>query len=106
MKKTLYAFSLGCLLFSAPAWASDQQIAIKNHIYTPASVTVTAGTKVTWTNNDADPHTVVEENNKFHSGALDTNDTYSETFTEPGTYKYFCTLHPNMTGSITVTAAK
>lgn len=102
MKKFSYVFAFILLLSSAPAWADDQQIGIKDHIFIPSDVTVAAGTKVTWINHDADPHTVVEENNKFHSSALDTNDNYSYTFMTPGTYKYFCTLHPTMLGSVTV----
>ncbi len=102
MKKFLPVF-LSILFLSAPAWAEDQKIDIKDHLYKPDNITVTAGTKVTWTNLDQDPHTVKEkDNNKFHSTALDTNDSYSYTFTAPGTYKYFCTLHPTMVGSVKV----
>jgi plastocyanin len=102
MKKTLHIITFGALLMSAQVWAEDQQIGIKDHLFVPANVTVTAGTKVTWINHDADPHTVAEPSNKFRSSALDTNDNYSYTFTTPGTYKYFCTLHPTMVGSVTV----
>ncbi len=102
MKKLSYVLAFCFLMISTPTLANDQQIGIKDHIFTPSDITITAGTKVTWINHDADPHTVVEENNKFHSAALDTNDNYSYTFTTPGTYKYFCTLHPTMLGSVTV----
>jgi len=102
MKKYLPVIALGFLMISPSAWAEEQKIGIKDHIFVPANLTVPAGSKVTWVNHDADPHTVVEENNKFHSGALDTNDNYSYTFMTPGTYKYFCTLHPTMLGSVTV----
>jgi plastocyanin len=92
-----------CILaFCSSAWAQDPKIAIKDHLFVPASITIAAGTKVTWVNKDADPHTVVDQNNAFHSSALDTNDSYSHTFTAPGTYTYFCTLHPTMIGTIVV----
>jgi len=101
MKKYLYAFTLGLSLISSSAWA-DQTINIKDHLFAPDKVTVAVGTKVTWVNHDADPHTVVSQDRKFRSSALDTNDNFSYIFTEPGTYKYFCTLHPTMLGTVTV----
>jgi plastocyanin len=65
-----------------------------------------AGAKVTWTNQDEVPHTIVDSNSNkvFRSGALDTNDSYSFVFVKPGTYHYFCTLHPTMVGTIIVAA--
>ncbi len=104
MKRTLSAAAI-CLLMSSPALADEQQITIKNHAFTPKDITVAPGTKVTWTNADNDPHNVYEKSAKFHSAALDTKDTFSTTLTAPGKYEYFCTLHPTMTGSITVTAS-
>jgi plastocyanin len=65
---------------------------------------VKAGTTVTWTNGDDIPHTIVSINN-FRSKVLDTDGTYSYAFAAPGTYKYFCSLHPHMTGTIVVEAA-
>ena len=71
--------------------------------FTPGTVTVKAGTTVTWTNRDDIPHGIASSNNAFKkSGALDTDDGYSFTFTTPGTYQYFCYLHPHMVGSIVV----
>jgi plastocyanin len=102
MKKYLYALVLSCSLISTSAWAGDQTIDIKDHLFLPENITVAVGTKVTWINHDQDPHTVVDGNKKFHSSALDTNDSYSYTFTALGTYKYFCTLHSTMLGSVTV----
>jgi plastocyanin len=65
-------------------------------------VTIRPGTQVTWTNHDDIPHNIVSSDQKFRSKALDTNDQFSFTFTEPGTYEYFCGLHPRMTGKIIV----
>lgn len=102
MKKISYVLISGFLAFSLPAWAEDQQIGIKDHHFSPASITIPMGTKVIWTNHDADPHTIVGQNNTFHSNVLDTNDHYDHTFSTAGTYTYFCTLHPTMVGSIIV----
>jgi plastocyanin len=106
MKKHLHALTLGFLMLSAPAGAEDKSIAIQNYTFSPEKLTVVAGTKVTWVNHDQVPHTVVEKDRKFHSSALDTNDSYSFTFNTPGVYQYFCTLHPTMTGTITVAPGK
>jgi amicyanin len=87
---------------AAPAVA----VAIDNFTFTPQSVTVKAGTTVTWTNRDDIPHGVASANNAFaKSKALDTDDSYSFTFTTPGTYQYFCYIHPHMTGTVVVEAA-
>jgi|SRR5579863_1601909 plastocyanin len=81
-------------------------ISIDNFTFTPPTLTVKAGTTVTWTNKDDIPHAIASANNAFaKSKALDTDDNYSFTFTTPGTYKYFCYLHPRMVGSIVVEAA-
>ena len=78
-------------------------ISIDNFSFTPATLTVKAGTTVTWTNKDDIPHGIASSNNAFKkSRALDTDDGYSFTFTTPGTYQYFCYLHPHMVGSIVV----
>ena len=79
-------------------------VAIDNFAFGPAAITVAAGTKVTWTNRDDEPHTVVsaDEPRPFKSGALDTGDSFSFTFDKPGTYRYFCSIHPHMTGTIVV----
>jgi plastocyanin len=66
---------------------------------------VKAGTTVTWINEDDIPHTVASAGKLFKSKALDTKDTFSFTFTTPGTYEYFCSLHPHMTGAVVVEAA-
>jgi len=101
------ALPLAFLVFLiGSTWAKDMQIEIKNHLFIPAKMTVKAGDSVTWTNEDEDPHTVMEKDGKFRSGALDTKDTYSFQFTRPGTYAYFCTMHPMMVGSIKVVGKK
>lgn len=78
------------------------QVVIDNFSFAPATMTVTAGTKVTWINRDDVPHTVDENDRRFKSGVMDTDDQYSYTFSSPGTFKYFCALHPKMTGEIIV----
>ena len=75
---------------------------IENFNFTPATVTVAAGTTITWTNNDDVEHTVTASDNSFSSKALETGDTFSYTFAQPGTYSYFCAIHPFMTGRVTV----
>jgi amicyanin len=89
---------------ATPARAEDATVKIGNFTFGPQELKVKSGTTVTWTNEDDIPHTVVSPNN-FRSKALDSEDTFSFTFTTPGTYKYFCSLHPHMTGIIVVEAA-
>ena len=80
-------------------------VSIDNFSFGPQTLTVKAGTTVTWTNRDDIPHGIASSNNAFKkSGALDTDESYSFTFTTPGTYQYFCYLHPHMFGSIVVEA--
>jgi plastocyanin len=87
--------------------ASGQQggapVKIANFTFDPGTVTVKAGTTVTWVNNDDIPHLVVATDGKFRSSALDTGDKFSQTFSTPGTFEYFCGIHPRMTGKIVVT---
>ncbi|MGA9082410.1 MAG: cupredoxin family copper-binding protein [Pseudolabrys sp.] len=92
------------LLTATPALAEDVAVKIGNFTFGPQELKVKAGTTVTWTNEDDIPHTVVSPNN-FRSKVLDTDGTYTFTFTTPGTYKYFCSLHPHMTGTIVVETA-
>ncbi|MFY9602601.1 MAG: cupredoxin family copper-binding protein [Pseudolabrys sp.] len=92
------------LLAATPALAEDVAVKIGNFTFGPQELKVKAGTTVTWTNEDDIPHTVVSPNN-FRSKVLDTDGTYTFTFTTPGTYKYFCSLHPHMTGTIVVETA-
>jgi amicyanin len=78
------------------------EITIDNFTFAPAELTVSAGATVTWINHDDIPHLVVDKNKLYRSPALDTDDSYSFTFTQPGSYDYFCGLHPHMTGKIVV----
>ena len=78
---------------------------IDNFAFAPQRVVVKAGTTVTWINDDDIPHTVASSTKLFKSNALDTKDKFSFTFTTPGAYEYFCSLHPHMTGTIVVEAA-
>jgi amicyanin len=82
--------------------AAATQVKIDNFSFMPQEITVAAGTKVTWVNRDDIPHTVVSTEDKFKSKALDTDDQYSFTFDKAGTYPYFCSIHPKMTGKVIV----
>lgn len=75
---------------------------IQGMAFSPSTITVTAGTAVTWTNKDAVTHNVTSSPALFSSGALVTGATYSFTFATPGTYNYKCTIHPSMTGTVIV----
>ena len=76
-------------------------VMIDNFTFEPAQLTVKVGTTITWKNRDDIPHTVVSAG-KFRSKTMDTDDSYSFTFTAAGDYKYFCSLHPHMTGIVKV----
>ena len=79
---------------------------IDNFAFAPAALTVTAGTTVTWKNEDDSPHRIGDKNGTFKSAALDTDDTFSHTFAAPGEYPYICTIHPYMVGKIIVKPAR
>jgi len=89
---------------AASAQTTATEVNIDNFAFAPQRLTVKAGTTVTWTNEDDIPHTVTSSKKVFRSKALDTNDKFSFTFTTPGEYEYFCSLHPHMTGAIVVEA--
>jgi len=78
------------------------EIALDNFSFTPGSVAVPVNTTITWTNRDEVPHNVVSTEHKFKSPVLDTNERFSHRFEAPGTYPYFCSIHPKMTGQIVV----
>jgi plastocyanin len=78
------------------------EVVIDNFSFSPQTLTVPAGTAVTWTNRDDVPHTVVSDDGTFRSHALDTEDKFSYTFARPGTYAYYCSVHPRMTGKVIV----
>jgi plastocyanin len=104
LARSATAMLVGFFLAVAPARAADVEVKIDNFVYNPQQITVKAGTTVIWTNHDDIPHTVTSSTGVFRSKALDTDDKFSFTFTTPGAYKYFCALHPHMTGSIVVEA--
>jgi len=80
----------------------EVRIVIENFVFTPADVTVAPGTKVTWINKDDAPHTATSVDQKFNSGGLDTDDSFSFVFNDKGEYPYICTLHPQMKATIKV----
>ena len=114
MRSAIFATVLGAVIGSglaggvlvARAASPATAISIDNFTFNPQSLTVKAGTTVTWTNKDDIPHGIAATNNAFtRSKALDTDDSFSFTFTTPGTFQYFCYVHPHMTGTIVVEAA-
>jgi plastocyanin len=88
-------------LYLGVARAEETAVMIDNFTFEPKQLTVKVGTTVTWKNRDDIPHTVVSAG-KFRSKTMDTDDSFSFTFTATGDYKYFCSLHPHMTGTIKV----
>ena len=97
---------LAAIVLPAGAQNAPVAVGIDNFTFNPQTLTVKAGATVTWTNKDDIPHAVAAVNKEFKSKALDTDDAYSFTFTTPGVYEYFCSLHPHMTGTIVVEAAE
>ncbi len=118
MKKTLWTLGVAALLIgiviaaarpkalvasvTEARNASESAIKIDNFVFTPPTMTVPVGTTVRWTNHDDIPHNVVSEDKSFKSKVLDTDENFSYTFTKPGTYSYYCSIHPKMTGKIVV----
>jgi amicyanin len=105
MIRSLMICVVAALAAASPARAADIEVKIENFTFNPQRITVKAGDTVTWVNHDDIPHTVTSKTLVFRSKALDTDDKFSFTFATPGTYVYFCALHPMMTGSIVVEAA-
>jgi amicyanin len=95
---------VGAMLAAASVAAQDATnvITIDNFTFTPPELTVAVGTTVKWVNHDDIPHTVANKDKAFRSQALDTDDSYSFTFTSAGTFDYFCGLHPHMVGKVIV----
>lgn len=102
---TRFLFMAALLLpmFASAAVTPETKVEIKAFAFGPTSVKIHPGTRVTWTNKDQEPHTVVSTDKVFGSDALDTGDSFSFTFTKPGFYSYFCSMHPHMTGVVEVT---
>ncbi|HEY8716522.1 MAG TPA: cupredoxin family copper-binding protein [Candidatus Acidoferrum sp.] len=86
----------------ASAQQGTMEVKIDNFSFGPTTLTVAAGSTVTWVNHDDIPHTVVSTDGAFKSKVLDTDEQFSFTFTKPGTYAYFCSIHPKMTGTLVV----
>ena len=104
----LSAASLAALTWNA-AWnvsaaenPSATVVVAKNFMFSPNTLTVAAGSTVTWTNHDEEPHTVVGDTGLFRSGAMDTDESFSFKFDQPGTYHFICSIHPQMVGTIVV----
>ncbi|HEV2296953.1 MAG TPA: cupredoxin family copper-binding protein [Candidatus Acidoferrales bacterium] len=92
---------------ATPKTASKSfNVEIKDFAFAPATITVPIGAKITWVNKDEEPHTVTSTDRVFISKALDTDDQFSVTLDKPGTYEYFCSVHPRMVAKIVVVAAK
>jgi plastocyanin len=89
----------------ATSAATPTVVVIQDFAFSPSSMTVAPGTTVTWVNQDESPHTITDQGKAFRSAALDTNDRFSYTFTQPGKFTYYCTLHPMMIGKIIVKPA-
>ena len=111
MKKSKSVFFLLALLVLSVLVSSNQlpaapsrtaDVTIDNFTFTPPTLTVKVGTQITWTNRDDIPHTVVSEDLSFRSKTLDTDQTFTFTPTKPGTYPYYCSIHPKMTGKVVV----
>ena len=104
----ILAMIAACLMLH-PRYARSQdakmqsaEIRVDNFTFAPETLTVPVNTAVTWTNKDDIPHVIASTDGLFKSKGLDTDDHFSYTFAKPGTYKYFCSIHPKMTGKIIV----
>jgi plastocyanin len=110
VKRTAYIAALVAVLAFGPSLVRAQApaitVKIDNFAFSDQSITVAPGATVTWVNEDDAPHTIVAEDGKsFRSKTLDTGDTYSFTFMSAGTFGYFCSIHPHMTGKVVVKAS-
>jgi plastocyanin len=107
---TAAAFAAGMLVAAGISFpvlstpAPNTKVEIDNFAFSPGRITVQAGTTVTWDNADDAPHTIASASKLFKSKALDSGDSFAFTFTTPGIYEYFCSLHPHMTGTVVVEA--
>jgi plastocyanin len=103
----LVAVYASALLAAQPAAAATHSIAISGYTFSPAAMTITAGDTVTWTNDDQAPHDVTTTSGPvaIHGSTMSKGQSWSYTFTTPGTYSYICSIHPDMTASLTVVAA-
>jgi plastocyanin len=103
----LAAVALAGLPIAAPAAAmGGPTVHIKNFMFVPATLTVVPGTTVTFVNDDDEPHTVTSTVKAFDSEGIDTHQTFTQTFAKPGTFMYFCEVHPYMHGTVIVKASQ
>ena len=107
--RTLFpALAVAALVCAVPAQAAPAPVTVKisNFVFAAQTITIPVGTTVTWINEDDIPHTVVSnDKTTFKSKVMDTDDRFSFTFTKAGTYGYFCSVHPHMTGTVVVKAS-
>jgi len=108
-RNLLFALTLALMIVglsaysrSARAHADATEIVIQNFAFEPSTLTIKVGEKVTWINRDDEPHTATATDKRFNSKTLENGDRFSTEFNAPGTYKYYCALHPKMTGQIIV----
>ena len=116
-KKSVWVAGLGVpvmiamllLLVGSPSVKANEQpsaanvaVKIDNFVFGPQAITVPVGTTVTWTNSDDIPHTAVSTDGVFKSKVMDTDEKFSYTFAKAGTYSYYCSVHPKMTGQVVV----
>jgi plastocyanin len=104
VRKLALGAMAGLVFAASAAQAATVEVKIDNFVFNPQTITVKAGDTVTWINHDDIPHTATSKTGVFRSKALDTDDKFSFTFATPGSFAYFCALHPHMTGSIVVEA--
>jgi plastocyanin len=108
MKTRALIVIIAILATAFVTFAADNQpspaveVKIDNFSFSPATITVPVGTTVRWTNRDDIPHTVVADDKSFKSKPLDTDEQFTYTFTKPGIYPYFCSIHPRMTAKVVV----
>lgn len=105
MRRGLHAIAVACLAVHAAGAARAEtpaRIVIREFMFRPATLRVAAGAEVSWVNEDQEPHTVRSDTGLFRSGALDTHEAFSFRFTKPGTYRFVCSIHPQMTGTVVV----
>jgi plastocyanin len=112
MKKAIWIIAFAAFMVLASAALPLQNavaagppavdVKIDNFTFAPATLTVKAGTQITWTNADDIPHTVVSDDLSFKSKVLDTDEKFTFTASKPGTFSYFCSIHPKMTGKVVV----
>ena len=101
-RRFLTAMLVTALALAGAADAATPRVQIKEFKFVPAVLTVPVGATVTWTNADEEAHTVTATDRAYTSTGLEPKQTYSHRFTQPGTYTYFCALHPHMTATVVV----